>query len=56
MKHFLKGILNISIIIVLSPLIIIIGLSLMLIDLIFIAGGRDPFNTPIRKIINKIRK
>lgn len=50
MKHFVLGLIRITIIVILLPILF----PLMIIDIIFWMGGRDPFNTPISPIREKI--
>ena len=50
LTFFIKGLLKIILYIVLSPILI----PMMLIDIILWMGGEDPFDTPIRKLMDKL--
>ena len=49
-KYLTVGLLRALGLFVLSPILV----PLMIIDILMWIGGADPFNTPIRKAINKL--
>lgn len=53
MRKFLKGFAIMLTALITMPLWLPIAIIAILIDMCFILGGYDPFNTPIRKFIDR---
>jgi len=54
MKYIIKGLGRLVLIALLSPVIILVGVPLFFVDVIYVLGGKDPFETPTRKLLERI--